>query len=392
MTNSITGPRRGLGLLVVVGVLSVAFIYQQESLLPKIAYARPVPTNETVAVLRSRTSSLTATLTPAVRHLLTKHTTDDLFASWRFKLDNWTASVPDLPLQNATFSPPHTPGALIHVGKCGGSTVSVQLRNGCHSFVNKPCQTPRNESRISKLSTYYHVPDFNALATAPDYDFYLATMRDPLDRFVSSFLFMHPDNMVARGERFIGNARHYRSFYEPCFPTLDALAEYLDGSDYDYPFEGPSANSSDCGHLARAAVDGNVVAPTHLYFGVRRLFEKLLKNWRRPDKALLLIRQEALWEDWQTANEWLGQASVAVFPEHKVRVTDDLQSAPPVTKSMTEKSRRRLCLALSTEYHVYLEMLIQTVNISPEEKMRMLELGRKNCPELDMQWPGMDGE
>jgi hypothetical protein len=54
--------------------------------------------------------------------------------------------------------PPHTPGAFIHVGKTGGSTLAGYLINGCHSFVRKPCGGPSrnimNESYISKTTTY----------------------------------------------------------------------------------------------------------------------------------------------------------------------------------------------------------------------------------------------
>ena len=41
----------------------------------------------------------------------------------------------------------------------GGSTLCGVLRNGCHSWVPKPCHVVRNESFLSHLTTYYHVPD-----------------------------------------------------------------------------------------------------------------------------------------------------------------------------------------------------------------------------------------
>lgn len=46
---------------------------------------------------------------------------------------------------------------FIHLGKTGGSTLSLQLRNGCHSFVEKPCHKVPNETIVSELVTdYYH--------------------------------------------------------------------------------------------------------------------------------------------------------------------------------------------------------------------------------------------
>ena len=46
---------------------------------------------------------------------------------------------------------------FIHIGKSGGSSLSLQLQNGCHSFVKKHCSVVQNETIISELVTdYYH--------------------------------------------------------------------------------------------------------------------------------------------------------------------------------------------------------------------------------------------
>lgn len=48
-------------------------------------------------------------------------------------------------------------GAFIHMGKTGGSSLSLLLRNGCHSFMPKPCRTVPLETIVSRLvGTYYH--------------------------------------------------------------------------------------------------------------------------------------------------------------------------------------------------------------------------------------------
>lgn len=52
---------------------------------------------------------------------------------------------------------PNTTAAFIHLGKTGGSSLSLQLRNGCHSFVKKPCHDVENETIVSEMVTdYYH--------------------------------------------------------------------------------------------------------------------------------------------------------------------------------------------------------------------------------------------
>lgn len=54
----------------------------------------------------------------------------------------------------------NTSAAFIHLGKTGGSTLSLQLRNGCHSFVKKPCHKVQNETIVSELVTNYYHSEF----------------------------------------------------------------------------------------------------------------------------------------------------------------------------------------------------------------------------------------
>lgn len=53
---------------------------------------------------------------------------------------------------------------FIHLGKTGGSTLSVQLVNGCHSYVKKPCHHVENETAVSKLVSNYYHSTFSAIA------------------------------------------------------------------------------------------------------------------------------------------------------------------------------------------------------------------------------------
>lgn len=40
---------------------------------------------------------------------------------------------------------------FIHIGKTGGSTISMQLRNGCNSFKSGPCRNVTDETVVSKF-------------------------------------------------------------------------------------------------------------------------------------------------------------------------------------------------------------------------------------------------
>jgi hypothetical protein len=74
-----------------------------------------------------------------------------------------TPSGVEKPPMLPTFQRPDG-GAFVHMGKTGGSALSILLRNGCHSWMAHPCRNITNETIASELiESYYHVPDFGFL-------------------------------------------------------------------------------------------------------------------------------------------------------------------------------------------------------------------------------------
>lgn len=104
------------------------------------------------------------TIFAAERRMIdTKHTGSHDFIYTIREAPMWKTEIPGWLAHTENIKPPRTPGAFLHLGKTGGSTLSHVLRNGCHSWVPKPCHIPTNESYVSQLSTYYHLPDFQKL-------------------------------------------------------------------------------------------------------------------------------------------------------------------------------------------------------------------------------------
>ena len=122
-----------------------------------------------------------------------------------------------------------TGGAIIHIGKTAGSTLSKLLRNGCPSVVTKPCYHPADETVASRqIRSYYHVMDFQALKQST-HDFLLVTTRDPLDRLISAFCYEHMRNRHATNNT--GSLNRFQikvldNAYK-CFPTLEDFASYF---------------------------------------------------------------------------------------------------------------------------------------------------------------------
>lgn len=100
--------------------------------------------------------------------------------------------------------------AFLHVGKSGGSTISLLLRNGCISAVEgESCEEERwrkfpgqvggTETIASqRIQFYLHTHNVDSGKMAEYYSrisSLVVVARDPLDRWISAFLSRHPANM-----------------------------------------------------------------------------------------------------------------------------------------------------------------------------------------------------
>lgn len=278
----------------------------------------------------------------------------------------------------------------MHMGKTGGSTLSLLLRNGCHSYMAHPCREVDHESMASKLiESYYHVPDFGLLRQS-HHDFYLITTRDPLDRTISAFVFEHIRNKDARDETIDEFKRPKYEWAYQCFPTLQSFVDLLGDGDQDpstqfrYPYSQAMVVADSCTDLARAAFHGRVKIYSHLFFSFQRI-GTLIPQINR--QTLYVTRQEHLWDDWRAVNEALGQTDgPAYIPPHQEEVRNttvlELQDRLPVTRELNERGREMLCRALEEEYQAYFWFLGHAKNLSPHDISQSIAHAKKNCPNV----------
>ena len=279
-------------------------------------------------------------------------------------------------------------GAFVHTGKTGGSTISVLLRNGCHSFMPHPCRNIKHESITSKLvQSYYHVPDFGLLRES-NHTFYIITSRDPFDRTISAFVYDHIKNRNARNETMstIHQAKQDEAYR--CFPSLQHYVEYLGDKPHEffYPHKRNWVNAESCTDLAKAALHSRVRIYNHLYFSL--LF--ILTNIPTPEnQTLYTIRQEYLWNDWKTLNTVLGQREPVNIPHdgngllRNVSLLE-IEKKMPITRELDAIGRMILCNALSEEYRAYYYLLINSKNLSPTDLQQSIARTKRNCPKLDI--------
>lgn len=290
----------------------------------------------------------------------------------------------------ADAQPPATPGAFLHLPKTGGSTLSLLLRHGCHATVlPKPCHNVTTteqpvESYLSLLSTYYHIADFPKLDktknatdknvsnadTVPEYAFYTLTLRDPLDRTLSSFTYTHPANQEAMGQYV--RYRH-RQFYQPCFPDLDHFAEAL------------RSNNDTCGRMAHNVLNNRARWVQHLFFDAKYM-QRVIPTGR----PILVIRQEHLADDWRTANRALGQDDTTLRPpEQQLRRIATNQRLPVERDNMRDESRRSICEALLDEYQAYLAFVWQAINLQEGDRVEVYNRAMLHCSELNATLPSV---
>lgn len=162
----------------------------------------------------------------------------------------------ELPDQNRSL-------AFVHIGKSGGSSISLLLRNGCMDAVEgKSCEEERWTKAGQRIETpaskriqfYLHVAHVESGKMAEYYsrvNSIVIVARDPFDRLVSAFLSRHPSNMDAVRMRNVrirdqalmlgreppvyakptwgsGNAMEdqiHRAAYNGCYPSLETFSQ-----------------------------------------------------------------------------------------------------------------------------------------------------------------------
>jgi hypothetical protein len=293
--------------------------------------------------------------------------------------------------------PPNTLGAFIHVGKTAGSTLSKFLRNGCHSFAGpKPCKfSSIANNAISILTTYYHAEVehdrlFEIDAKKP-YDFLIWTVRDPLARTISAFIYNHPFNRVVQVEHKIRTKRnlHFDIVYPifmPCFPTLEDYAQGLENfSAFELNNQTVFKGEGNCTNRAKASLYvskqqdiPNHVQICHIYTNLRRLSQNIADAFSRP---LFAIRTEFIWKDWENTNLFFGDDTNSNFT-NIASLKNSSAVEYPVKNIISESGRKNMCLALEDEYRVYFEMLNAALNLSEDDVKDSLKIARKNCPWL----------
>ena len=327
--------------------------------------------------------------------------------------------------------------AFLHIGKTAGSTISVNIRNGCHECCMQSCSGRVdgwivNETIASqRIRSYYHmeyIPQdkLNEITTI------ITAVRNPITRFVSAFAYEHPFNSNSANVELRINTSHGKLKTEQftCFPKLHYLVNAAAGKArihynkahlaamrelsknartrkavgkfHSRPkrvHEKDIIQPIDCTELAKltfsvnkisteikqSVLDGSHPFLNHMTFDYRQYYQSM-----PPEKELLVLRQENLWNDWNDLNILLGKVNPkyhnwpAVPPfqgvERNVSHQYEFQER---WKLHDRQDQHWLCHLLRDEIRTYLMIIMRAVNLNEDDLLRAVNDVESTCDSLD---------
>lgn len=306
--------------------------------------------------------------------------------------NNSTAIHPPIP-----FNASHLPKlAFIHIGKTAGTTLAFQINGACMN--PKICRRTRplveNESLPARATTkYFHIYQMDTLFKPSQFDGYILPVRNPIDRIVSAYLMSHSKNAhphaaKKKNRTKIDPLEDY--FYNTCFPHANALAEHGLAGDPTNTSQLVSTNdwlSLPCHDLGHSVVAGHCRQRLfwHFYYNYQRycgkILEELAHNEQQPNnKLVLVVRQEYLWQDWDSLHLLLGgnSSSSTSAPRRHAHVHDS-QSFQERNKTLSKQGYHNMCRVLRNEIQIYLQVMQRATNLNEQQVMEAIEAVQKQC-------------
>lgn len=278
------------------------------------------------------------------------------------------------PSPKMMFGPPNLKNRtmlFVHVGKAGGETVKWRLKVICNQRGSKRKKTrcleqfQNGESFVSNATIgYMHCDSLRPRWSIDIATTFLVSLRDPIDRIVSWFQYMHPLNCLSERPSAAcnlkkGNQTWGGLFYQTCFPDV---GEFFRSVQVPLLVE-----DFDCSALALETIQARgPKGPTnHLFFNYQYYANRT--TWRFPQKDVVVVRQEMLWDDLRRIESWLGGDPLRSF-----------ETEGPIINHGSDKFKYRakldpllippLCCVIPNEIQIYNDLLDRAVNLEDRHK------------------------
>jgi hypothetical protein len=268
------------------------------------------------------------------------------------------------PLSNRTF-------VFVHVGKAGGETIKWRLKVICNLRASKRkkarCfeQFEQGESYLSHATIgYMHCDSLRPRMSVQNATTFMVSLRDPVDRIVSWFQYMHPQNCLPERPSAACNLKKENptwgmQFFEHCFPEVNDMVRSI-----KVPLV---AESTNCSEIALETIQGKgPEGPTnHLFFNYQ--FYANRTTVLHPEKDVVVVRQEMLWDDLRRIERLLGGDQFRPF-----------EKEGPVVNHGSDKFHYRaildpslipsLCCLIPNEIMTYKNLLDRAINLETRHK------------------------
>ena len=275
---------------------------------------------------------------------------------------------------------------LVHLGKTAGSTItcmmnhSVQHSGKGNSRCDDIATTPTTNRSVTAIAKY--VTQRIHLEPAPavnntKFDSFLITLRNPIDRIISWYYYLHPNYLPPKLPRHKAGCDNFAFFQ--CWPTLqeftniglDKSRENKDDDDDDKTIQ--------CKTMAKEIATGARHC-WHNYWNFNRTYSPLLQAAATDDvrqrPEIFAIRTEHTWEDWQIIDKMLGgTGKLDETPITKNQFTSEYRN-----KTLDGIGRNNLCHALCEEIQIYKRLLILSRNLCPVDKQQSIQECQNEVP------------
>ena len=395
--------RRRVWVLPVVALVPLYFVSMQFQLLLNIATSE-----ERSNIIRNELDSFAAPL-PFLSSS-NNNQLDDLLSEYNLSTAILHRSYPKLTVPDANRSI-----AFIHIGKTGGSTISMNLARGCReenmrhcreTFQSKFCsgQVCYQTATSRRVERYFHMEDI-----PPDklsrFTSIVTVVRNPITRFMSAFAYEHPDNAIVTNVTIDTQSIQKYS----CFPSLHYLLRAGMGHaeipwnmaymryERSKQLRGIVLKQNDEQSFKYNCTEMALVAFGH-YHNVSLWQSHMSWNYRQYyqsmpiDKELIVMRDKHLYNDWVKINDLLSgddisnllnEAPPPPFKENVRNVSSNYHKKEKWT-AQTPEEQQWLCWLLSDEISKYIMILSRAINLNDDDLLEALVDVNEKCASMQL--------
>jgi hypothetical protein len=288
----------------------------------------------------------------------------------------------------------------VHIGKTGGSSLREATGIQCLNFKDPEACINRLFSSDQKLARQtrhvFHMwgHDEPLIRNATSF---LMTLRNPVDRIISTYRFSHPENCQSHHQNQIhepygcnllktwaksGKPKmtpHANKLYRVCFPS-PAMEDFAQSVMSPWvPNESfgnlTTAQQQECRSMARSLVKGenNRGAAPHMEYNYEYYVSKTIQRF--PQTEVFAVRTTHMWEDVVALDRLLGGSGKFVNHGRAISHGSEKFYSSPVSKEAYGK----LCCVLEHEIYLYLDALKRSINLDALTKLESEEDLRQKC-------------